>query len=87
MYAWEDKKEDFYELGTENSLALTSKVVKHLTLDINITQRRCLNTNIFFCQVSINEFFEVVVFSFNRMTLKFYYFIIFIIMAWLWHLE
>lgn len=50
MYVWEDKEEDFYELGRESSLALSSKIVRHLALNINISHRSCLKANKLFTE-------------------------------------
>jgi len=41
----ENTRKRIFELGGQNSLALSSKVVTHLALGINISQRSCLNTN------------------------------------------
>lgn len=34
-----------FELGGQNSLALLSKIVTHLALEINVRQGSCLNKN------------------------------------------
>lgn len=53
MYVQEDKEEDFYELGRENSLALSSEIVRCLALDNNISHRSCLNTNKLFTKFAL----------------------------------